>query len=173
MQDGFDLAILSGRHCHAAGLNDARYRIGSRPNNLPAHPLLANCPAPSGGRPSASHRRPLLRAGIPGLGNFKPRSESARRGAPPSRLRFDDAEAIVRAAGGWSGLACLPLVLFWGSGRVHSGTLIPLLEDVPSLIVTRALLAGTPHLTFAVRSHRCACRALPSPHNFSLDIRDV
>src|SRR5260221_10758207 len=69
---------------------------------------------------------------------------------PPSRLRFDDAEAIADAAEAGHGLAWLPNWLI--RDRVRSGTLVQLLSDAPSLeFVTRALWPETPHLPLRVR----------------------
>ena len=64
--------------------------------------------------------------------------------------RFDDVEAIADAAEAGHGLAWLPCWLI--RDRVRSGTLIPLLRDVPSIeFVTYALWPQTPHLPLRVR----------------------
>lgn len=82
-----------------------------------------------------------------------PRSRRSRPAAlslPPSRLRFDDLEAIADAAEAGYGLAWLPCWLI--RDRVRTGALVPLLEDVPRLVFkTHALWPEAPHLPLRVR----------------------
>ena len=151
IEDGFDLAIRSGVIGNAAGLMTRA--IGSE--------RLIICGAPAY---LAKHGRPkrlddlqrhtgvlYSRAGHIRTWEFQTGDRKALvEATPPSRLRFDDAEAIADAAAAGHGLACLPNWLI--RDRVRSGTLIPVLEDVPSLeIVTRALWPETPHLPLRVR----------------------
>ena len=151
IEDGFDLAIRSGVIGNAAGLMTRA--IGSE--------RLIICGAPAY---LAKHGRPkrlddlrrhtgvlYSRAGHTRTWEFQTGDRKALvEATPPSRLRFDDAEAIADAAAAGHGLACLPNWLI--RDRVRSGTLIPVLEDVPSLeIVTRALWPETPHLPLRVR----------------------
>ena len=92
--------------------------------------------------------------GVPGTsgpGSFQSAiRQTLVEATPPSRLRFDDAEAIADAAEAGHGLAWLPCWLI--RDRVRSGTLIPLFGDVPSVVfVTHALWTKTPHLPLRVR----------------------
>ncbi|WP_371348358.1 LysR family transcriptional regulator [Ancylobacter sp. IITR112] len=69
---------------------------------------------------------------------------------PPSRLRFDDLEAIADAAEAGHGLAWLPCWLI--RARVHSGALVPLLADVPrQVLATHALWPAAPHMPMKLR----------------------
>jgi DNA-binding transcriptional LysR family regulator len=151
IEDGFDLAIRSGVIGNAAGLMTRA--IGSE--------RLIICGAPAY---LAKHGRPkrlddlrrhtgilYSRAGHTRTWEFQTGDRKALvEATPPSRLRFDDAEAIADAAAAGHGLAWLPNWLI--RDRVRSGTLIPVLRDVPSLeIVTRALWPETPHLPLRVR----------------------
>ena len=151
IEDGFDLAIRSGVIGNGAGLMTRA--IGSE--------RLIICGAPAY---LAKHGRPkrlddlrrhtgvlYSRAGHTRAWEFQTGDRKALvEATPPCRLRFDDAEAIADAAAAGHGLACLPNWLI--RDRVRSGTLIPVLEDVPSLeIVTRALWPETPHLPLRVR----------------------
>jgi len=151
IEDGFDLAIRNGNIGDSVGLMTRT--MGQE------HIMI--CGAPSY---LAKHGRPerlddLLRhTGIVygGAGHIRTWEFSAGERktlvevTPPSRLRFDNVEAIADAAEAGHGLAWLPSWLI--RDRVRSGTLIPLLTDVPSRIfVTRALWPETPHLPLRVR----------------------
>lgn len=69
---------------------------------------------------------------------------------PPSRLRFDDLDAIADAAEAGHGLAWLPCWLI--RERVRAGTLVPLMEEVPRLVfATHALWPTSPHVPVKVR----------------------
>jgi DNA-binding transcriptional LysR family regulator len=151
IEDGFDLAIRNGNIGDSDGLMTRT--MGQE------HIMI--CGAPSY---LAKHGRPerlddLLRhTGIVygGAGHIRTWEFSAGERktlvevTPPSRLRFDNVEAIADAAEAGHGLAWLPSWLI--RDRVRSGALIPLLTDVPSRIfVTRALWPETPHLPLRVR----------------------
>jgi DNA-binding transcriptional LysR family regulator len=151
IEDGFDLAIRNGNIGDSDGLMTRT--MGQE------HIMI--CGAPSY---LAKHGRPerlddLLRhTGIVygGAGHIRTWEFSAGERktlvevTPPSRLRFDNVEAIADAAEAGHGLAWLPSWLI--RDRVRSGALIPLLTDVPSRIfVTRALWPKTPHLPLRVR----------------------
>lgn len=149
--DGFDLAIRSGGIGNTAGLMTRT--IGSE--------RVAVCGAPAY---LAKHGRPkrlddlqrhtgivYARSGHILTWEFQTGDRKTLvEATPPSRLRFDDAEAIADAAEAGLGLAWLPSWLI--RDRVRSGTLVPVLADVPSLeILTRALWPETPHLPLRVR----------------------
>lgn len=69
---------------------------------------------------------------------------------PPSRLRFDDLEAIADAAEAGHGLAWLPCWLI--RARVRSGALVPLLAEVPrQVFATHALWPAAPHMPMKLR----------------------
>jgi len=151
IEDGFDLAIRGGNIGDGAALMTRT--IGLQ--------RMAICGAPTY---LAKHGRPerlddLLRhtgivygrAGHIRTWEFPAGERKALvEATPPSRLRFDDVEAIADAAEAGHGLAWLPCWLI--RDRVRSGTLIPLLRDVPSIeYVTYALWPQTPHLPLRVR----------------------
>lgn len=69
---------------------------------------------------------------------------------PPSRLRFDDLEAIADAAEAGHGLACLPCWLV--GGRIGAGLLVPVLTEEPKpTFSVHALWPAGPHLPLRVR----------------------
>nr|WP_246519898.1 LysR family transcriptional regulator [Ancylobacter lacus] len=69
---------------------------------------------------------------------------------PPSRLHFDDLEAIADAAEAGHGLAWLPCWLI--RERVRAGTLVPLLAGVPRLVfATHALWPASPQMPLKLR----------------------
>ncbi|MDQ1194751.1 LysR family transcriptional regulator [Agrobacterium sp. SORGH_AS 787] len=150
VEDGFDLAIRNGAVGDGIGLMTRtislqRMTVCAAPSYLDAH-----------GRPKsldefANHsaitygRSGRIRAWQFPIGNGN-RVEAT----PPSRLRFDDLEAIADAAEAGFGLAWLPCWLI--RERVRAGMLVPLLEDVPRLVFsTHALWPETPHLPLRVR----------------------
>jgi DNA-binding transcriptional LysR family regulator len=151
IEDGFDLAIRSGNVDDGPGLMTrtialerlivcgapaylARHGRPERLEDLPSHAGIVYA--------RGGHIRPWgFRVGEP---------KTLVEVTPPSRLRFDDAEAIADAAEAGHGLAWLPNWLI--RERVRSGTLIPLLRQVPSVeIATRAVWPQTPHLPLRVR----------------------
>ncbi len=108
------------------------------------------------GRPEAlddlaAHRAiTYARAGRIKSWQFPSGDKTLREMTPPSRLRFDDLEAIADAAEAGYGLAWLPCWLI--RDRVRTGALVPLLEDVPRLVFkTHALWPEAPHLPLRVR----------------------
>jgi DNA-binding transcriptional LysR family regulator len=151
IEDGFDLAIRSGNVDDGPGLMTRTVGLER----------LIVCGAPAY---LAKHGRPerlddlSSHAGIVYARGGRIRPWEFRVGerntivevTPPSRLRFDDAEAIAAAAEAGHGLAWLPNWLI--RERVRSGTLVPLLRQVPSVeIATRAVWLQTPHLPLRVR----------------------
>jgi DNA-binding transcriptional LysR family regulator len=151
IEDGFDLAIRSGNVDDGAGLMTRTISL-ERPTVCAAPAYLAKHGRPEGLDDLASHTGIAYSRG----GRIRPWQfcvggrNTIVEATPPSRLRYDDAEAIADAAEAGYGLAWLPNWLI--RERVRSGTLVPLLSDVPSLeIATRALWPQTPHLPLRVR----------------------
>lgn len=99
----------------------------------------------------ASHRAVVYgRAGRIRTWQFPLPDGTIRETTPPSRLRFDDLEAIADAAEAGHGLAWLPCWLI--RERVQAGRIVPLLQDAPRLVIrTHALWPETPHLPLRVR----------------------
>lgn len=150
VEDGFDLAIRNGDIGDGAGLVTRtvglqRMMVCASPAHLAAHGR------PAGIDDLATH--PAItygRAGHVKAWRFPFREGEVRKMVPPSRLCFDDLEAIADAAEAGHGLAWLPCWLI--RERVRAGRLVPLLEDVPRLVFsTHALWPHTPHLPLRVR----------------------
>ncbi|MGV6876031.1 LysR family transcriptional regulator [Pseudochelatococcus sp. B33] len=149
-EDGFDLAIRNGGIGDGAGLMTRtislqRMTVCASPAYLAEH-----------GRPETlddleAHVGIVYgRAGRIRTWQFPVGDRQLREVTPPSRLRFDDLEAIADAAEAGHGLAWLPCWLI--RDRVRSGRLVPLFENVPQLIFrTHALWPETPHLPLRVR----------------------
>ena len=151
IEDGFDLAIRNGEAGNAAGLMTRTVGL---------HHVTV-CGAPSY---LAEHGWPErlddLRSHV-GIvygraGRTRPwEFPAGERGTlveatPVSRLVFDDMEAIADAAEAGHGVAWLPAWLI--RDGIRSGTLVPLLTDVPSQVfVTHALWPETPYLPLRVR----------------------
>jgi DNA-binding transcriptional LysR family regulator len=151
IEDGLDLAIRTGNIGDGAGLMTRtiglqRMTVCGAPTYLAKH-----------GRPERlgdlAHHTGIayVRAGQIRSWEF-PAGEGKTlvEATPPSRLRFDDIEAVADAAEAGHGLAWMPSWLI--RDQVRSGTLIPLLRDVPSIVfVTYAIWPETPHLPLRVR----------------------
>ena len=151
IEDGFDLAIRTGNIGDGAGLMTRTMGI-QRMTVCGAPTYLAKLGRPKRLDDLSRHMGIVYgRAGHIRTWEF-PAGEGNTlvEATPPSRLRFDDAEAITDAAEAGYGLAWLPCWLI--RDRVRSGTLIPLLRDVPNVeFVTHALWLETPHLPLRVR----------------------
>ncbi len=150
IEDGFDLAIRNGAIGNGVGLM----------TRIVALQRMTVCAAPAylalRGRPArpedlARHDGVVYgRAGRVGAWRFPLGASAPVEVTPPSRLRFDDLEAIADAAEAGHGLAWLPCWLI--RDRVRAGTLVPLLEGLPRLVLeTHALWPQTPHLPMRVR----------------------
>ena len=150
IEDGFDLAIRNGEIGDGTGLMTRtvslqRMTVCASPTYLDAY-----------GRPQslddlASYRAITYgRAGRIRTWQFPVGDRAVREVTPPSRLRFDDLEAIADAAEAGYGLAWLPCWLI--RERVRTSALVALLENVPRLVFrTHALWPETPHLPLRVR----------------------
>lgn len=150
IEDGFDLAIRNGNADDGAGLMTRtvslqRMTVCAAPTYLETH-----------GRPEslddfASHRAITYgRAGRIRTWQFPIGDRTLREATPPSRLRFDDLEAIADATEAGYGLAWLPCWLI--RERVRTGAIVPLLDHLPRLVFrTHALWPETPHLPLRVR----------------------
>ena len=150
VEDGFDLAIRNGPLSDVTGLMQrrvARQRmtVCASPGYLEQHgtPLrLDDLPrhhAVTYGR--AGRIRPWL---------FPQEDGTPLEATPPSRMRFDDLDAISDAAVAGFGLAWLPCWLI--RERVEMSALVPLLADLPRLVFdSHALWPQSPHLPLRVR----------------------
>ncbi|MDQ0395566.1 LysR family transcriptional regulator [Labrys monachus] len=150
IEDGFDLAIRNGAIGDGAGLMTRtvslqRMTVCGSPAYLAGH-----------GRPETLDDLPAHRGITYGRGGrvkawqFPGGDGGLREVTPPSRLHFDDLEAIADAAEAGHGLAWLPCWLI--RERVRGGLLVPLLANAPQLVFrTHALWPETPHLPLRVR----------------------
>jgi DNA-binding transcriptional LysR family regulator len=150
VEDGFDLAIRNGEIVDGNGLMTRtvglqRMAVSGSPSYLAEH-----------GRPetledlSSHHAIVYGKAGRIRTWQFPSGDPGLQVATPPSRLRFDDLEAIADAAEAGYGLAWLPCWLI--RERVRSGKLVPLLGNVPRLVFrTHALWPETPHLPLRIR----------------------
>ena len=151
MEDGFDLAIRNGEIGNGTGLMTRTVSLQR----------MSVCASPAYldryGRPESlddltTHRAiTYSRAGRVRTWQFPMGDGVPREVTPPSRMRFDDLEAIADAAEAGYGLAWLPCWLI--REKVRLGTLVPLLGNLPrQVFTTHALWPDTPHLPLRVRS---------------------
>ena len=150
VEDGFDLAIRNGALGDGAGLMTRtvalqRMTVCASPAYISAH-----------GRPetlddlSFHHAIAYGRAGRVGAWQFPIANDGPLEATPPSRLRFDDLEAIAEAAEAGHGLAWLPCWLI--RDRVRAGALMPVLEGAPRHVFkTSALWRQAPVIPMRVR----------------------
>ncbi|CAA0110855.1 HTH-type transcriptional regulator DmlR [Starkeya nomas] len=149
VDDGYDLAIRNGAIGDGSGLMTRT--VGLQRMTVCAAPAyLAVHGAPAGlADLSRHHAITYARDGRVKAWTF-PLPGGPVEATPPSRLRFDDLESIAEAAEAGHGLAWLPCWLI--RDRVHAGTLVPLLADLPRLVFsTHALWPASPHLPVKVR----------------------
>ena len=146
VEDGFDLAVRNGDIGDGGGLMTRR--VGQQRMTVCASPAYIA----EHGRPDTLDDLPAHqaiaygRAGRVRLWQFPAGGREIVEATPPSRLRFDDLEAIADAAEAGHGLAWLPCWL------IRSRALVPLLETTPRLVIkTHALWPRTPHLPLRVR----------------------
>lgn len=150
IEDGFDLAIRNGEIGDGTGLMTRTVSLQR----------MSVCASPAyldrNGRPeslddlSAHQAITYGRAGRIRTWQFPTGDGGLREATPPSRMRFDDLEAIADAAEAGYGLAWLPCWLI--RDRVRLGALVPLLDNTPRLVFrTHALWPETPHLPLRVR----------------------
>lgn len=150
VEDGYDLAIRNGAIGDGSGLMTRtvglqRMTVCAAPAYLAARGTPA-CLADFARHHGVTYARD---------GRVKPWEFPAPGGppvaaTPPSRLRFDDLDAIADAAEAGHGLAWLPCWLI--RERVRAGTLVPLLEDVPRHVFsTHALWPASPLMPVKVR----------------------
>jgi DNA-binding transcriptional LysR family regulator len=150
VEDGFDLAVRNAPIGDGAGLTTRtialqRMTVCASPAYLAAH-----------GSPntlddlSSHHAIVYARAGRVYPWRFLRADGKPLDLIRPSRLRFDDLDAIADAAAAGLGVAWLPCWLI--RDRVRAGALAPLLEDAPRLVLkTSAIWPQTPHLALRVR----------------------
>lgn len=150
VEDGFDLAIRNGDIGSGHGLMTRT--VGLQRMTVCAAPAyLAVEGTPQGlDDLSRHHAVTYARDGRVKAWEFPVRQDAPVAVTPPSRLRFDDLEAIADAAEAGHGLAWLPCWLI--RARVHSGALVPLLADVPrQVFATHALWPAAPHMPLKLR----------------------
>lgn len=150
IEDGFHLAIRNGEIAEGDGLMTRtislqRMTVCAAPGYLATRGRLETL------EDLESHTGIVYgRAGRIRTWQFPVGDRQVREATPPSRLRFDDLEAIADAAEAGHGLAWLPCWLI--RERVRAGLLVPLLETVPRLVFrTHALWPEAPHLPLRVR----------------------
>lgn len=150
IEDGFDLAIRNGDIGDGAGLMTRTVSL-QRMTVCASPAYLDNHGRPQNLDDLPAHRAITYgRAGRIKTWQFPDGDRTLREMTPPSRLRFDDLEAIADAAEAGYGLAWLPCWLI--RDRVRAGVLVALLEEVPRLVFrTHALWPETPHLPLRVR----------------------
>lgn len=149
-EDGYDLAIRNGDPGAGGGLMTRtlglqRMTVCAAPAYLAAH-----------GTPDSlddlarHHAVTYARDGRVRAWHFPRSGGPPRVATPPSRLRMDDLDALADAAEAGHGLAWLPCWLI--RDRVSTGTLVPLLAQVPPLVFsTQALWPATTHLPLKTR----------------------
>lgn len=149
-EDGYDLAIRNGVLGEGGGLMTRtvglqRMTVCAAPAYLAAHGTperLADL--------SRHHAIVYARDGRVKPWEFPLPGGPPVAATPPSRLRFDDLDAIADAAEAGHGLAWLPCWLI--RERVRAGTLVPLMEEVPRLVFpTHALWPASPHVPVKIR----------------------
>lgn len=150
IEDGFDLAIRNGDTGDGAGLMTRTISL-QRMTVCGSPDYVARHGTPKTLDDLMAHRAITYgRAGRIRTWQFPAPENNLLEVTPASRMRFDDLEAIADAAEAGHGLAWLPCWLI--RERVHSGRLLPLLQDVPRLVFrTHALWPETPHLPLRVR----------------------
>lgn len=150
VEEGFDLAVRNGALGNGAGL--MQRRIGLQRMTVCASPdYIARRGVPVSLDELTQHDAVTCgRAGRIKAWQFPVEGQDTREITPPSRLRFDDLEAVADAAIAGYGLAWLPCWLI--RERVRSGELVPLLADQPRTVLeSHVLWPQTPHLPLRVR----------------------
>jgi DNA-binding transcriptional LysR family regulator len=150
VEDGYDLAIRNGEIGDGVGLMTRV--VGLQRMTVCAAPAyLAQHGQPATPEDLLAHRAITYgRAGRIHAWQFPTADHRLSEVTPPSRLHFDDLEAIADAAEAGHGLAYLPCWLI--RSRVRDGSLVPLLGNVPRRVFkTYALWPQTPHLPVRVR----------------------
>jgi DNA-binding transcriptional LysR family regulator len=150
VEDGFDLAVRNGALSDTAGLM-ARH--------IASH-HMAVCAAPSYfqayGTPRAvaeleQHKALLYSwSGQTRAWRFPREGQSPIEISPPSRMRFDDLEAIADAAAAGFGLAWLPTWLIRKRVRQGALVIVALGKSAPAF-EAHAVWPRTPHLPLRVR----------------------
>ncbi|MGX1309687.1 DNA-binding transcriptional LysR family regulator [Amorphus suaedae] len=149
VEDGFDLAIRNAPVETVPGLTMRRVAtqqmvVCASPAYLAAH----GGPASLDGL-DTHHAITYVRAGRTAPWRF-PVEDGERHVFPPSRMSFDDLEAIADATAAGHGLTWLPGWLV--ADRLANGELVTLLDTVPGLVLeTSALWPQTHSLPLRVR----------------------
>ncbi len=150
IEDGYDLAVRMGPLGAGAGLK--RRRIAHERMTVFASPdYLSRHGAPAALADLAHHRAVTYgRNGRVRTWLFPRDGAPPQEATPPTRLRFDDLDAIADAAAAGFGLAWLPHWLV--RDRLRSGELVPVLADLPALVSDiHAIWPEAPYLPTRVR----------------------
>ena len=150
MEDSFDLVVRNGALQDWPGLM-AR-RIAHQPMRICAAPdYLDEAGIPNALNDLAHHRAIVYgRSGRVRAWLFPQPDEPSLEITPPSRMRFDDVEAVRDAALDGHGLAWLPGWLI--RDDVASGRLVTVLPDMPAHVFeSHALWPRSPRLPLRVR----------------------
>ncbi|MCI3179757.1 LysR family transcriptional regulator [Caulobacter sp. CCUG 60055] len=150
IEEGFDLAIRNGLAPDGAGLMSRRLS-GQRMTVCASPAYLARRGTPASLEDLADHEAVLYSRGAKMRTWLFPDADGRLREATvPSRLRFDDLEAIAAAAVDGMGLAWLPCWLV--APCLARGELVRVLADEPGLVFdSYALWPQGPHLPSRVR----------------------
>ena len=150
LEDGFDLAVRNGPLGNGAGLMARRVahehtKIFASPTYIQRHG------EPKTAADLLSHRAVTYgRHGRVQPWLLAPDGAQPGRFTPPTRLRFDDLDAIADAAVAGFGLAWLPLWLV--QARLQAGTLVPVLDAMPPRVSdVHVVWPETPYLATRVR----------------------
>ncbi|WP_375759101.1 LysR family transcriptional regulator [Corallococcus exercitus] len=153
LEDGFDLVIRNaGIRGLDAGDGLTARRVGSQRMSVCASPAyLRKHGTPRTLEALSDHDTiRYVRSGMTRTWLFPREDGSNAELVPPSRLRFDDLEAILDAAVAGMGLAWLPCWLI--QDLVRDKKLVRVLTDLPGLCFdVYALWPTTPHLPVRVR----------------------
>jgi DNA-binding transcriptional LysR family regulator len=150
VEDGFDLAIRNGAIGDGSGLMTRTIAL-QRMAVCASPGYLAARAAPKTIEDLSSHHAVVYgRAGQAKPWQFPTKKGEPQEATPPSRLRFDDLDAIADAAEAGFGVAWLPCWLI--RDRVRDGALVLVLEEAPRLVLkTSALWPQSPRLPLRVR----------------------
>ena len=150
VEDGFDLAIRNGPLGDGAGLM-ARRIAHERTMIFAAPSYIKEQGEPDTLADLLRHQAVTYsRNGRVQTWLFPQDGAAPQQVTPPTRLRFDDLDAIADAAVAGFGLAWLPDWL--ASARVRAGELVKVLDSLPALVTdVHAIWPETPHLATRVR----------------------
>ena len=150
LEDGFDLAIRNGPLGSGSGLTSRKIaqeqtRVFASPGYVEQHGAPRTL-----GELSDHHAINYGRNGRVQTWRFPAAEPLFQEVRPPTRMRFDDLDAIADAVAAGFGLAWLPEWLV--RDRIQSGTLVRVLTDIPAHITDiHVIWPTTSHLPMRVR----------------------